>query len=120
MEQNQTSLVLRIYLSNTDKYEEGLLYEHIVLKAKEENLSGATVLKGILGYGSSSVIHSYKFWELGEKLPVVIEIIDSEEKLMHFIERIKPTLDSVRYGCLVTTEKISIIHQKRGKKRGLG
>lgn len=119
MEKNQTSLVLRIYLSSTDRYKEGLLYEHIVYKAKEEGLSGATVLKGILGFGASSVIHSYKFWELGEKLPVVIEIIDSEVNVKRFYGLIKPLLASVRYGCLATTEKVEIILQKPGVKKGI-
>ena len=118
MENNQTSLLLRIYLSTTDRYKEGLLYEHIVFKAKEKGLTGATVLKGILGYGSSSIIHSYKLWELDEKLPAVIEIIDGEEKVKGFFELIKPLLESVRYGCLVTTEKIEIILQKPGDKKG--
>ncbi len=107
-------MVLRIYLSSTDRCKEGLLYEHIVFMAKEEGLSGATVLKGILGYGSSSTIHSYKFWELGEKLPVVIEIIDKEEEVKQFFELIKPLLNSVRYGCLVTVEKNHILLQKTG------
>ncbi len=77
------------------------------------------MLKGILGYGTSSVIHSYKFWELGDKVPVVIEIIDEEEDVTGFLEQIKPILDSVRYGCLVTTEKIEIIMHKPGDKKGV-
>jgi len=116
---NQTALLLRIYLSSTDRYGSGLLYEHIVFEARKEGLSGATVLKGILGYGTSSVIHSYKFWELGDKVQVVIEIIDEEEDVTGFLEQIKPILDSVRYGCLVTTEKIEIIMHKPGDKKGV-
>ena len=119
MEKNQTALLLRIYLSSTDRYGNGLLYEQIVFEARKEGLSGATVLKGILGYGSSSVIHSYKFWELGDKLPVVIEIIDKEVDILRFIEQIKPILDSVRYGCLVTTEKVEIFMHKPGDKKGV-
>ncbi len=117
MENNSSALVLRIYLSSTDKYKEGLLYEHIVMKAKEYGVAGATVLKGILGYGASSVIHSYKFWEVSEKLPVVIEIIDVETKVMDFLDQIKPVLESVRYGCLVTTERTDIILYKKGMKQ---
>jgi PII-like signaling protein len=116
MENNSSALLLRIYLSSTDKYKEGLLYEHIVFKAKEQGIAGATVLKGILGYGASSVIHSYKFWEVSEKLPVVIEIIDLETKVMDFFELIKPVLESVRYGCLVATEKTDLILYKHGVK----
>lgn len=117
MENNSSALVLRIYLSSTDKYKEGLLYEHIVMKAKEYGVAGATVLKGILGYGASSVIHSYKFWEVSEKLPVVIEIIDLETKVMDFLDHIKPVLESVRFGCLVTTERTDIILYKKGMKQ---
>ena len=116
MKNNSSALILRIYLSSTDKYKEGLLYEHIVFKAKENCVAGATVVKGILGYGASSIIHSYKFWEVSEKLPVVIEIIDSETKVTDFLELIKPVLESVRYGCLVATEKTDIILYKTGVK----
>jgi PII-like signaling protein len=116
MEDNTSALLLRIYLSSTDKYKEELLYEHIVFEAKENGVAGATVVKGILGYGTSSVIHSYKFWEVSEKLPVVIEMIDSEKKVTDFLEYIKPVLESVRYGCLVTTEKTDILLYKTGVK----
>jgi hypothetical protein len=116
MESNSTALILRVFISSTDKYKEGLLYEHVVFKAKEYGLAGSTVLKGILGYGASSVIHSYKFWEVTEKLPTVIEIIDDEEKILSFYETIKPILESMRYGCLVATEKTNILMYKTGKK----
>lgn len=116
MENNTSALVLRIYLSSTDKYKDGLLYEHIVFKAKDNGLAGATVLKGILGYGASSVIHSSKFWEISEKLPVVIEIIDAEKKVLDFFGIIKPMLESVRYGCLAVAEKTDIILYKSGTK----
>lgn len=116
MESNSTALILRIFISSTDKYKDGLLYEHIVFKAKEHGLAGSTVLKGILGYGASSVIHSYKFWEITEKLPTVIEIIDEEEKTLSFYETIKPVLETMRYGCLVSIEKTNILMYKTGKK----
>ncbi|MBN2519732.1 MAG: DUF190 domain-containing protein [Bacteroidales bacterium] len=116
MENNSTALILRIFLSSTDKYKDRLVYEHIVFKAKNYGLAGVTVLKGILGYGASSVIHSYKFWEVTEKLPTIIEIIDNEEKVISFYETIKPVLEAMRYGCLVTTEKINIMIYKSGNK----
>ena len=117
MQNNSKGLILRIFISSTDKdTDERLLYENIVFEAKEKGLSGSTVLKGILGYGASSVIQSYKFWELTEKLPVIVEIIDTEEKILAFYESIKQRLDSMRYGCLVTTEKIDILMYKQGKK----
>jgi len=109
--------MLRIFLSSTDKVGNDLLYEDIVFKAKAEQIKGATVLKGVLGFGASSVIHSYKFWEVTEKLPIIIEIIDEEEKVMDFYGKIRPILESVRYGCLVTTERINIRMYKPGQKR---
>ncbi|MBN1927522.1 MAG: DUF190 domain-containing protein [Prolixibacteraceae bacterium] len=115
MESNSTAQVLRIFISSTDKYKDGLLYEHIVFKAKEFGLAGSTVFKGILGYGASSVIHSYKFWEVTEKLPTVIEIVDEEEKIIAFYETIKPVLEAMRYGCLVATENTNILLYKSGK-----
>ncbi len=116
MESNSTALILRIFISSTDKHKDGLLSEHIVFKAKEFGLAGSTVLKGILGYGASSVIHSYKFWEVSEKLPAIIEIIDDERNILSFYETIKPTLASMRYGCLVATEKTNILMYKTGRK----
>ena len=81
MEIKGEAKVLRIFISNTDKFKHNSLYEMIVFAAKRYDLAGATVLKGVMGYGSSSVIHSVKFWEITEKLPVVIEIVDEAKKL---------------------------------------
>ena len=120
MEKQSEALSLRIYLSSTDKYEGQVLYEFIVFKAKETGLAGATVMKGLLGFGASSVIHSYKFWEAGEKLPVVIELIDEEQKIRSFLDMIQPVLESLRYGCLVTTEKVEVLLYKSGEKRLFG
>lgn len=117
MEENQETLSLRIFISSTDKHENEILYESIVFKAKEFGLAGATVTKGILGFGASSVIHSYKFWEVTEKLPVIVEIIDEKEKVLEFYENIKPILESIRHGCLVTTEKIDVLLYKTGKEK---
>ena len=116
MENNSNALLMRIYISSTDKHKDGLLYEQIVFKAKEYGIAGATVMKGILGYGASSVIHSSKFWEVTEKVPTVIEIIDEEVKVFAFYESIKPILETMRYGCLVVAEKTKIMMYKSGKK----
>ena len=109
-------VVMRIFISSTDKYKDRLLYEHITFKAKAYGIAGATVIKGILGYGSSSVINSSKFWEISEKLPVVVEIIDRKNIIYSFYETIKSDLESMRYGCLVTTEQIDLLLFKSGKK----
>ncbi len=115
MENNSEATVLRIFVSSTDTVDSKLLYETIVFRAREWGLGGATVLKGILGYGASSVIHSYKFWEVAEKLPVVVEIIDEKIKIMAFYESIRPMLENMRYGCLVTHENVKVLLNKPGR-----
>ena len=116
MEKNTSAALLRIFISSTDHVGKDLLSESIVFAAKKEGLAGATVMKGILGYGASSVIHSYKFWEVTDKLPVVIEIIDEEVKIRDFIETIRPILEGMRYGCLATIENIDVLLFKSGRK----
>ena len=117
METNSPTALLRIFISSTDPLKQDLLCESIVFSAKTEGLAGATVLKGILGYGASSVIHSYKFWEVTDKLPVIIELIDEEVKVRNFYETIRPQLESMRYGCLVTIENIEVLLFKSGKSK---
>jgi PII-like signaling protein len=117
MKNNSQALLLRIFISSTDRYKNELLYEFIVFKAKEMGIAGATVLRGILGYGASSVIHSYKFWEVTDKVPSVIEIIDEESKVISFYKAILPILETMRYGCLATTQKLDVLLCKSGKSR---
>lgn len=117
MKNDSKALLLRIFVSSTDKYKGKLLYETLVLKAKSQGLAGATVIKGIMGYGSSSVIHSYRFWEVTEKLPNVVEIIDQEHKVITYYNSIKEILENMKYGCLVTTEKVDVLMYKSGKKQ---
>ena len=117
MNENSQGSLLRIFISSTDHLKQDLLSESIVLAARKFGISGATVFKGIMGYGASSVIYSYKFWEISDKLPVVIEIIDEDEKIRNFYETIKPQLESMRYGCMVTIEKVEILLFKSGKAR---
>ncbi|MEI7524589.1 MAG: DUF190 domain-containing protein [Mariniphaga sp.] len=117
MEINSKNSLIRIFISSTDHLNQDLLCESIVLSAKKEGLAGATVFKGILGYGASSVIHSYKYWEITDKVPVVIEIIDKDEIIRKFYEMIRPQLESMRYGCLVTIESIEVLMFKSGKKK---
>lgn len=110
--------VLKIYASSTDKITHKLLHEHIVLKAREHGISGVTVYRGIMGYGSSSKdISTSKFWELTEKLPVMIEIIDTTESVLRFYDLIKADLDSMKKGCLVTIEPVRILMNKSGNKK---
>ena len=116
MEIKGEAKLLRIFISNTDRFKQVPLYEAIVFAARRNGIAGATVLKGIMGYGSSSVIHSLKFWEITEKVPLVIEIVDESEKIDKFLEKIRPWFDRLRYGCMITVEKADIALYKKGQK----
>ncbi|MFA6951162.1 MAG: DUF190 domain-containing protein [Lentimicrobiaceae bacterium] len=118
MEIKGEAQLLRIFISNTDKFKHNLLYEMVVFAAKRYGLSGATVLKGVMGYGTSSVVRSVKFWEITEKLPVVIEIVDESAKIEQFTQKILPWFEKLRYGCMITVEKANIVLYKQGSKKG--
>jgi len=96
--------LLRIYVGESDTLKGKSLYEAIVLKARELNLAGATVFRGIMGYGASSRIHSIKLLRLSEDMPVMIEIVDSEDN----INKILPFLDETVKEGLITIEKVTI------------
>ncbi|WP_291857076.1 DUF190 domain-containing protein [Marinilabilia sp.] len=115
MEKNRKVSVLRIYISSTDKEGHQPLYESIVFKAREAGLAGATVTKGVLGFGTSSVINSYKFWEVMEKVPVVVEIIDEYKRIEGFYASISSMLEDMPYGCLVTCDTTNLLLKKSGK-----
>ena len=110
--------ILRIYISNTDKFRHQPLYEMVVFAARRYGMAGATVFKGMMGFGSSSVIRSVRLWELTEKLPVVVEIVDEEKKIDDFLEKILPWFEKVPYGCLITSEKADVVLHKEGRKKG--
>lgn len=109
--------VLKVYASSTDRLGSRLLYEELVHRAREAGLSGATVFRGVMGYGLSSQIHSSRFWELTEKLPVVIEIVDTEEKIEKFYSVLSTELESLPKGCLVTITPVEIRIHKHGARR---
>ncbi len=98
-------LLVRIFIDETDTYKGRLLYEAIVLKARELNLAGATVLRGIMGFGAASRIHSAKLLRLSEDMPVIVEIVDTKEE----IDKILPFLDEVVEQGLITLEKVQVI-----------
>src|SRR5271170_8258281 len=101
----ETAVLLRIFIGEDDRFGEHPLYEAIVLKAREHGLAGATVLRGPMGFGHSSRVHTAKILRLSEDLPVVIEIIDSEEKINAFL----PALDGMVKGGLVSLEEVRIL-----------
>jgi uncharacterized protein len=101
----ETGLLLRIFIGEDDHFDGKPLYESIVLKAREQGVAGATVLRGPMGFGHSSLIHRAKILRLSEDLPVVVEIVDSKEKITAFL----PLLDGMVKGGLVTLEEIRIL-----------
>jgi uncharacterized protein len=107
---------LRIYISSTDKFKHSPLYEVIVYAARRYGISGATVLKGVMGFGASSEIYSNKLWEISEKLPLVVEIIDESHKIDSFFESIKPFFDKIGKGHIITMDETTVILHKTGKK----
>jgi uncharacterized protein len=110
--------LMRIFVSSTDRFKHAPLYEVIVFAAKRYGLAGATVLKGVMGFGASSSISSVKLFELTEKLPMIIEIVDESDKIEQFINIVLPYFEKIRYGCMITIEKTSIILYKKGAKIG--
>ena len=108
--------ILKVYLSSTDKFENEPLFETLVFIAKKNKMSGATVIKGVMGYGASSAVTSTRFWEVSEKLPMIVEIIDEKEKIENFISIIKPILEKVKKGIMVSVEKTTVVMYKSGGK----
>ena len=106
MQISKQALLLRIFIGEDDKFGGSPLYEAIVLKARELHLAGATVLRGPMGFGASSRLHTTKIMRLSEDLPLVIEIVDSEEKINSFL----PTLDEMMTSGLITLEKVQVLH----------
>ena len=99
------AVLLRILIGEDDQADGAPLYEAIVLKAREMHIAGATVLRGAMGFGASSRLHTTKILRLSEDLPLVIEIVDSEEKINAFL----PMLDGMMTSGLITMEKVQVL-----------
>lgn len=108
--------LLRIFVGESDKDGGTPVYEKIVLEARKEGLAGATVTKGIMGFGGSSRLHTAKILRLSEDMPLVIEIVDSEEKIEKFIPVINQIFEEANCGGLITKEKMQIIKYTADKK----
>lgn len=104
--------LLRIFVGESDRYGHKPLYEALVLLARERGLAGATVLRGVMGFGKKSVLHTAKILRLSEDLPMVVEIVDDLEKIESFL----PVLDEMVGDGLVTLERARIIHYRANKR----
>ena len=113
MQLPEDAVLLRIYVGESDRWQHQPLYEAIVLKARELHLAGATVLRGPMGFGAASRIHTAKILRLSMDLPIVVEIVDTDDK----VQTLLPFLDEMMGGGLVTLDKIRVIHYREGKKK---
>lgn len=109
----EDSTLLRIFIGESDRHGHQPLYEAIVLKARELKLAGATVLRSPMGFGAQSHLHTAKILRLSDDLPMVIEIVDTEEKIQAFL----PVLEGMMGGGLVTMEKVRVIHYRSGAEK---
>lgn len=106
------SLLLRIFVGESDRCEGRPLYEAIVLKARAAGLAGATVLRSPMGFGATSRLHTAKILRLSADLPMIVEIVDDETKINDFL----PVLDGIMGGGLVTLEKVRVLHYRHGRQ----
>jgi PII-like signaling protein len=105
MKISEEGQLLRIFIGESDKWEGKPLYEALVLKAREMGLAGATMLRGLMGYGAASRVHTVKILRLSEDLPIIVEIVDSQEKIASFL----PVIDEMIQEGLVTLERVQVI-----------
>ena len=115
MELQGQSKLLRIFLGEADRIGHRLLYEAIMFSAKEKGLAGGTVLKGIMSFGASSRIHRARLIELSEDLPVVVEIVDTAEKIDSFLPEVNNLFEQCGKWGLITVEKVDVLYYKAKK-----
>jgi uncharacterized protein len=113
MKRESQAILLRIFIGESDRYEGKLLYMHLLEMLKNEGIAGATVFRGIAGFGKHSHFHTTTILQLSTDLPILIEIVDIEEK----IEKIKPKLDEIISQGLITEEKIKIVFYDYDKEK---
>ena len=116
MQINNEAKLLRIFIGDSDKVSHTPLYERIVIDAKKFGLAGATVYKGIMGYGGSSRIHTSKILRLSEDLPLIVEIVDEIQKIENYLPRLNKIFEEANCGGLITIEQAEIIKYSANKK----
>lgn len=109
------SKLLRIFLGESDTIGHDYLYEKIVWLAREHGIAGATVIKGVMSYGASSHVHRARLIELSEDLPVIIEMVDEEEKIDAFLPFVNELFEQCGKGGLITTEKVEVLYYQSKK-----
>lgn len=116
MELSRDSKLLRIFIGTTDKVEHRPLYEAIVFAARKEGLAGANVIKGIMSYGASSLVHTAKLIDISEDMPIIVEMVDHEEKINEFVNVVSDLIEKANCGGLMTIEKAEVIYYKPRQK----
>jgi PII-like signaling protein len=116
MKSSGKAKLLRIFCGSDDKVNHTPLYEFIVYEAKKYGLAGATVFRGVMGYGANSVVHSTKILAISDDLPVVIEIADDNEKIDAFLIFMEQYFENSTFGLLITAENVDVIRYAPAKK----
>src|SRR5438105_15251980 len=115
IELERDSTLLRIFIGELDKLHHRPLYEALGFGAKEQGIAGATVLRGILGFGASSRIHTAKLLDLSFDMPIVVEIVDTDVKINEFLDTASQMIEETGCGALITVEEAKVIHYKSKK-----
>ncbi|MEO8112279.1 MAG: DUF190 domain-containing protein [Ginsengibacter sp.] len=115
MENNPNAKLLRIFIGESDKAGNQPLYEAIVFEAKKQGLSGATVTRGIMGFGANSKVHTAKLFDISVDMPLVIEIVDTEDNIMAFVKNVEQLFEKANSGGLITLEKAEVIRYRQAK-----
>lgn len=117
MELSRDSKLLRIFIGSTDKIGHQPLYEAIVFAAKKSRLAGATVIKGTMSFGASTLVHTSKLIEISEDLPIIVEIVDHENKINDFVVVVSSMMENANCGGLITMEKAEVLYYKSMRKK---
>ena len=112
MELKGDSALLRIFVGERDKSDHRPLYEAILFAARKQGVAGCTVIKGIMSYGASTIVHTAKFIEISQDLPIIIELVDEEKKINEFVKTADKMMDEAACGGLITIEKVSVLYYK--------
>ena len=116
MELSRDSKLLRIFIGTTDHIKHQPLYEAIVFAAKKNGLAGATVIKGVMSYGASTLVHTSKLIDISVDLPIIVEIVDLEARINDFVGIVSGMMEEADCGGLITLEKAEVLYYKHGKK----
>ncbi len=112
MELKYDSKLLRIFIGEIDKIGHQPLYEAILFAARKQGLAGCTVLRGIMSFGASTIVHTAKLIEISQDLPIVVEIVDNEDKINAFAEIVDDLMEKAGCGGLMTIEKAGVLYYK--------